>query len=137
MIVKNPFRKLVILWLDRAKRDHGPVVVKTAVMMFILLVSSIKSIFKTHRRSAVSGTITPTDDVLSSILMLMGFSIFLLVVIDQLHYYIRELRLIRKTIDRKTEAKQKLYGQKISRDERDGEGNFCIEREGEAAGRRN
>ncbi|KAF3789433.1 hypothetical protein EJ110_NYTH18050 [Nymphaea thermarum] len=104
MIVRNPFRNLVILCLDRAKRDHGPVVVKTfAGLMFILLVSSTQSIFKTQRRSAEFGTITPTDQVLVTRLMLeaslMGFSIFLLVVIDRLHHYIRELRLLRKTIE--------------------------------------
>lgn len=57
--------------LDRVKRGRGPVVVKTLIgVLFVLMVSSLHSIFKIHKRSDEFGSITPTDQVLVSRLML-------------------------------------------------------------------
>ncbi|CAN6481070.1 unnamed protein product [Victoria cruziana] len=104
LILKNPMRKLVTMCLDRVKRGRGPVVVKTLVgVLFVLMVASLHSIFKIHKRSDEFGSITPTDQVLVSRLMLeaslMGFCIFLTLMIDRMHHYIRELRMMRKTIE--------------------------------------
>ncbi|KAJ7981282.1 B-cell receptor-associated 31-like [Quillaja saponaria] len=103
-LFKTPLRKLVILSLDRVKRGSGPVVVKTvAGTIFIVLLSSVYSIVDVQQRSEEGGVLNPTDQVLMAKHMLeaslMGFVLFLSLMIDRLHHYIRELRLLRKTME--------------------------------------
>lgn len=84
--------------------------VKTvAATVFAVLLSSVYSMVKIQQRTIEAGAINPTDQVLMSKHMLeaslMGFLLFLSLMIDRLHHYIRELRLLRKT----TEAAKKQY----------------------------
>jgi len=104
MLFKTPLRKLVIVGLDRVKRGRGPVMVKTvAGTVFLVLMSSIYSITKIQKRWIDEGAFNPTDQVLMAGHLLeatlMGSSLFLGLMIDRLHHYIRELRLRRKSIE--------------------------------------
>ncbi|PIA28807.1 hypothetical protein AQUCO_06600019v1 [Aquilegia coerulea] len=106
LLFKTPLRKLVIMSLDRVKRGRGPIVVKTiGGTVFMVLTSSIYSMMKIQKRSfdSAGGVLNPTDQVLMSKHLLeaslMGFSLFLSLMIDRLHHYIRELRLLRKSME--------------------------------------
>ncbi|KAK8494844.1 hypothetical protein V6N12_055165 [Hibiscus sabdariffa] len=101
---KTPFRKLVIMGLDRLKQGRGPVVVKTvAGTVFLVMMSSVYSVAEIQKRWADDGVTNPTDQILmaTSLLQatLMGGTIFLALMIDRLHHYIRELRIRRKSMD--------------------------------------
>uniref|UniRef100_A0A5B7AZN4 Endoplasmic reticulum transmembrane protein n=1 Tax=Davidia involucrata TaxID=16924 RepID=A0A5B7AZN4_DAVIN len=102
LLFKTPLRKLVIMALDRVKRGNGPLVVKTvAAVLFVALVVNVYSVTEIQSRSL--DALNPTDQVIMSNYMLeaslMGFLLFLLLMIDRLHHYIRELRLLRKTME--------------------------------------
>ncbi|GLT45791.1 hypothetical protein SLA2020_196130 [Shorea laevis] len=104
LVFKTPFRKLVIMGLDRLKRGRGPVVVKTvAATVFVVMMSSIYSMIKIQKRGIDDGAANPTDQVLMAKHLLeatlMGASLFLALMIDRLHHYIRELRIRRKTME--------------------------------------
>ncbi|XP_041008179.1 B-cell receptor-associated protein 31 [Juglans microcarpa x Juglans regia] len=104
LLFKSPLRKLVILTLDRVKRGRGPVMVKTVGgTILIVLASSVYSMVKIQSRTMEAGVANPTDQVLMSQHMLeaslMGFMLFLSLMIDRLHHYIRELSLLRKTME--------------------------------------
>ncbi|CAN0914461.1 hypothetical protein LINGRAHAP2_LOCUS28586 [Linum grandiflorum] len=104
LLFKTPLRKLVIMALDRLKRGRGPVVVKTvAGTLLLVLFSSLYSMVTIQNRSIEAGAPNPTDQVLMSRHLLeaslMGFVLFLSLMIDRLHHYIRELRQLRKTMD--------------------------------------
>jgi len=104
LLFKNPLRKLVVFTLDRLKRGRGPVTVKTiAATVFLVLSSSVYSMVKIQNRSAEAGALNPTDQVLMARHLLeaslMGFLLFLALMIDRLHHYIRELRLLRKAME--------------------------------------
>lgn len=103
-VFKTPLRKLVILSLDRAKRGRGPIVVKTVSgTVFIMMMSTLYSVVAIQRRWIEDGEVNPTDQVLLAKKLLeaslMGFSLFLGLMIDRLHHYIRELRIRRKTVE--------------------------------------
>ncbi|KAK4711440.1 hypothetical protein R3W88_005953 [Solanum pinnatisectum] len=99
LIFKTPLRKLVIMGMDRVKRGRGPIVVKTTGgTIFIVMLSSIYSVVSIHKRWIdEDGNVTPTDQILMAQHLLeaslMGFSLFLALMIDRLHHYIRELRM--------------------------------------------
>ncbi|XP_010252455.1 PREDICTED: uncharacterized protein LOC104594039 [Nelumbo nucifera] len=104
-LFKTPLRKLIIMGLDRVKRGRGPVMVKTVCgTILVVLLSSVYSMTKIQNRSMDSaGIVNPTDQVLMAKHLLeaslMGFSLFLALMIDRLHHYIRELRLLRKSME--------------------------------------
>ncbi|KAF8414117.1 hypothetical protein HHK36_002116 [Tetracentron sinense] len=104
LLFKTPLRKLVIMGLDRVKRGSGPMIVKTVLgTVFVVLISSLYSMMKIQKRSIDASAVNPTDQVLMAKHLLeaslMGFSIFLALMIDRLHHYIRELRILRKSIE--------------------------------------
>ncbi|CAN8287664.1 unnamed protein product [Cochlearia groenlandica] len=104
LLFKTPLRKLIILTFDRIKRGRGPVVVKTiGATVFVVLMSSVYSLLNIHRQAEEGAALNPTDQVLASKYLLeaslMGFVLFLSLMIDRLHHYIRELRLLRKTME--------------------------------------
>ncbi|KAL7000077.1 hypothetical protein U1Q18_001227 [Sarracenia purpurea var. burkii] len=106
LLFKTPLRKLVIMALDFVKRGTGPLVVKTiSGVIFVMMSIDVYSIKEIRNRSFE--TLNPTDQVIFAGLMLeaslMGFLLFLLLMIDRLHHYIRELSLLRKA----TEAAKK------------------------------
>lgn len=104
-VFKTPMRKLVIMGLDRLKRGRGPIVVKTvAGTVFVVMMSSLYNVMKIQKRWIEDGEyVNPTDQVLSAQHLLetslMGFSLFLALMIDRLHHYIRELRIRRKSME--------------------------------------
>ncbi|MCD9639690.1 b-cell receptor-associated protein [Datura stramonium] len=77
-LFRTHLRKLIIMTLDRVKRGSGPL-------------------------SRPADSVNPTDQILLAHQILeaalMGFSLFLGLMIDRLHHYIRELRLLRKTME--------------------------------------
>ncbi|KNA24722.1 hypothetical protein SOVF_013110 [Spinacia oleracea] len=104
LLFRTPLRKLVIMGLDRMKRGRGPVVITTVGgTILVLLVSSVSNILTFQQREIEPGTINPTDQVLFTRNLLdtslMGFILFLGLMMDRLHHYIRELRLLRKTME--------------------------------------
>ncbi|KAJ6725194.1 hypothetical protein OIU85_023049 [Salix viminalis] len=104
-VFKTPSRKLLIMSLDRVKRGRGPVMVKTvAGTVFVVLMSSVYSMVKIHKRGFHDGgVVNPSDQVLMAKHLLeatlMGSVLFLGLMIDRLHHYIRELRMRRKTME--------------------------------------
>lgn len=103
-LFKSPLRKLVIVGLDQLKRGRGPVMVKTvAGTVFVVFMSSAYSMTKIQKRRIDEGALNPTDQVLMAkhILeaTLMGSSLFLALMIDRLHHYMRELRVRRKSME--------------------------------------
>ncbi|KAM1652731.1 hypothetical protein TB2_005129 [Malus domestica] len=104
-LFRTPFRKLVILGLDQIKRGRGPVVVKTvAATVFVVLMTNVYSIVKIRGSRIDKGAVlSPTDQVLMIKHLLdatlMGCSLFLALMIDRLHHYIRELRIRRKGME--------------------------------------
>ncbi|KAA8520121.1 hypothetical protein F0562_014377 [Nyssa sinensis] len=103
-VFKTPLRKLVIMSLDRVKRGRGPIIVKTAAAtLFVVMMSSVYSMVKIQKRWIEDGNVNPTDQVLMAKHLLeaslMGFSLFLALMVDRLHHYIRELRIRRKSME--------------------------------------
>ncbi|XP_057764936.1 uncharacterized protein LOC130985814 [Salvia miltiorrhiza] len=104
-VFKTPLRKLVIMGLDRLKRGRGPVVVKTiSGTLFVLMVATVYNVVAIQRRWIQDGAeVNPTDQVILAKHLLeaslMGFSLFLALMIDRLHHYIRELRIRRKSAE--------------------------------------
>lgn len=104
LLFKTPLRKLVIMGLDRVKRGRGPIMVKTvAGTVLVVLISSVYSMMKIRKRGIDDDVVNPTDQVLMAKHLLetslMGFTLFLSLMIDRLHHYIRELRLRRKSME--------------------------------------
>lgn len=91
--------------LDRIKRGRGPIVVKTiGGTIFMVMLSTIYSVVSIRKRWIdEDGNITPTDQILMAQHLLeaslMGFSLFLALMVDRLHHYIRELRMRRKSME--------------------------------------
>ncbi|KAL7130322.1 hypothetical protein ABFS83_13G125900 [Erythranthe nasuta] len=103
-VFKTPVRKLVIMGLDRVKRGRGPIVVKTvAGTVFVVMMATVYNVVKIQRRWIQDVEVNPTDQVLLAKHLLeaslMGFSLFLALMIDRLHHYIRELRIRRKNME--------------------------------------
>ncbi|CAJ1962525.1 unnamed protein product [Sphenostylis stenocarpa] len=105
LLFKTPLRKLVIMGLDRLKRGRGPLIVKTvAGTILVVLLSSVYSMVKIQKREIEEGgSVNPTDQVLMARHLLeatlMGAILFLALMIDRLHHYIRELRIRRKGME--------------------------------------
>ncbi|KAK6919344.1 hypothetical protein RJ641_015248 [Dillenia turbinata] len=101
---KTPLRKLMILGLDRAKQGRGPIMVKTvAATVLVVMMTSVYGIIGIQHRFLETGSTNPTDMILFGQHLLeaslMGFLLFLGLMIDRVHHYIRELRILRKTME--------------------------------------
>ncbi|XP_058220359.1 uncharacterized protein LOC131330700 [Rhododendron vialii] len=88
LLFKTPLRNLAVMALSRLKRDAGPLVAKTvAGVVFVMMSTSVYNITEIHSRPIES--LNPTDQVLLGRQMLeaslMGFLLFLSLVIDRLH----------------------------------------------------
>lgn len=87
------------------KRGKGPIIMKTVSgTIFILFVTTVHSIIDaTGRGDAEPGKLNPTDQIIMVRHLLdsslMGFILFLELMIDRLHQYIRELGQLRKTME--------------------------------------
>ncbi|KVI02308.1 uncharacterized protein LOC112501227 [Cynara cardunculus var. scolymus] len=93
LLFRTPLRKLVMVVMDRLKEGRGPVMSTVAATLFVFLMSTLYSIMKIQQRSMENGAVNPTDHVLlaNHILdaSLMGFCLFLGLMIDRLHYYVK------------------------------------------------
>lgn len=88
--------------LDRVKRGRGPLVVKSvAATVLVMMAYTVYTIQELSSRPVES--FNPTEQVLLAYQVLdaslMGFSLFLALMIDRLHHYMRELRMLRKTME--------------------------------------
>lgn len=104
MIKLGPLRKLTMNALDQVKTGKGPAMVKTlACTMSVIMASSITSILKIQNRATKIGTMTPMDQILLKTHLLeaslMGFSLFLALIIDRLHHQLRKLGGFRANMD--------------------------------------
>ncbi|XP_009361097.1 uncharacterized protein LOC103951454 [Pyrus x bretschneideri] len=104
LLFRTPLRKLVIVGLDRSKQGRGPLVVKSVGGTILVFFSStIYSVFSVQKRLSEAGFVNPTDEVLMAHRLLeaslIGFSLFLAMIIDRLHYSIKELRLLRGLVE--------------------------------------
>ncbi|VFQ93786.1 unnamed protein product [Cuscuta campestris] len=102
LLFKTPLRKLLIAAIDRAKRGRGPLVVKSVgATVLVLLIYTVYSIRDIQSRPLEN--LNPTEQVLLAYQVLqaslMGFALFLSLMIDRLHHYIRELRVLRKVME--------------------------------------
>jgi B-cell receptor-associated protein 31 len=104
-VFKTPLRKLVIIGLNRVKRGSGPTIVKTvAGTAFVLMLSSVRNVVLIQNRwIQEDADVNPTDQILLANHLLqaslLGFLLFLALMIDRLHHYIRELYIRRKAIE--------------------------------------
>ncbi|XP_016195329.1 uncharacterized protein LOC107636321 isoform X1 [Arachis ipaensis] len=112
LLFKTPFRKLLILTLDRLKRARGPLVLNTAAASLVtLLLSGVYGIINIQRRQIHDDGhvhLNPTDQLLMAnhllqttligIFAIFGAVLFLAVIIDRLHHCMRELRIRRKNL---------------------------------------
>ncbi|XP_047335541.1 uncharacterized protein LOC124939075 [Impatiens glandulifera] len=110
-VFKTLLRKPVIRSLDRVKRDRGPIIVKAvAGTILAAMVSRIFSMMKIQKRYWLGNEeINSTSEqlLLSRHLLeasLMGFSLFLGLMIERLHHYIRELDIRRKTMKKQNQV---------------------------------
>ncbi|OEL20536.1 hypothetical protein BAE44_0018445 [Dichanthelium oligosanthes] len=118
LLFRTPARRLALLAIDRAKRGRGPIMAKTvAATMLLVLASAGYSLDKIRRRTGELGQLTPTDQVLASRHLLeaslMGYSLFLGLIIDRLHHYIRELRTMKKNMEAVTKQSRTLEEAKL------------------------
>ncbi|XP_011086195.1 B-cell receptor-associated protein 31-like [Sesamum indicum] len=116
-IFKNPLRKTVIMGLDRIKRGSGPIVVQTVGgTVFVVMLATLYNAVAIKRRQMRDATTDSTDQILCARHLLgaslMGFSLFLVLTIDRLHHYIRELRIWRKSIEALKKQNQALEDEK-------------------------
>ncbi|KAK7372007.1 hypothetical protein VNO80_05375 [Phaseolus coccineus] len=100
----NPIRKLVVKGLDLSKQGRGPLVTKTvAATMLVVFSSTVYTITQIQKRLKDAGAVNPTDEVVMAHRLLeaslLGFSLFLGLIIDRQHYYIREINLMRKNFE--------------------------------------
>ncbi|KAM1149358.1 hypothetical protein ACFX15_029839 [Malus domestica] len=120
LLFRTPLRKLVIVGLDRSKQGRGPLVAKSVGGTILVFFSStIYSVFNVQKRLSEAGFVNPTDEVLMAHRLLeaslIGFSLFLAMIIDRLHYYIKELHLLRERVEEVKNLK-KDYERKKSTD---------------------
>lgn len=106
LLFSTPLRRLLLSALNQVKRGRGPIIVKTiSGTIFAVLFSSVYNsvMIKRRGKSDEAADLSPTDQVLFAKHLLesslMGFVLFLTLIIDRLHYYIRELSLRRKTME--------------------------------------
>ncbi|KAL7584541.1 hypothetical protein Lser_V15G45130 [Lactuca serriola] len=103
LLFHSPIRNLVVTGLDRLKQGRGLVASRTVTtILSVVFVFNLYGIYKNQKHMMEVGVTNPTDRVLLSnhILeaSLMGFCLFLGLMIDRLHYYVKELWLLRKSL---------------------------------------
>ncbi|KAK6158079.1 hypothetical protein DH2020_005393 [Rehmannia glutinosa] len=104
LLFRTPLRKPLLILLDRLKQGRGPVVASTAGgTLFVIMVSLLYNITTIQNRSVEAGGVNPTDQVLLANQLLeaslLGFALFLALMIDRIHYYIKEVRMLRKHLE--------------------------------------
>ncbi|KAJ0972610.1 hypothetical protein J5N97_020569 [Dioscorea zingiberensis] len=96
--------ELAMTALDQLRMGKGPATIKTlACTMSAIWLSSIISILKMRSKSMKLGTVSPVDQVLWRTHLLeaslIGYTLFLALVINRLHHYLRKIAHLQKTIN--------------------------------------
>ncbi|KAM7492715.1 hypothetical protein LguiA_035636 [Lonicera macranthoides] len=104
LLFRSPLRKILIMVLDRVKQGRGPIMASSvAGTLSVVFISTLYSIVKIQKRSSDGIVVNPTDQILLANHLLeaslMGFSLFLAVMIDRLHYYVKELGMLRRSLE--------------------------------------
>ncbi|XP_030444816.1 uncharacterized protein LOC115667363 [Syzygium oleosum] len=104
LLFRSPLRMLLMLGLDRMKRGRARLVAGTlATTMVVVFSSAVYNVLGVQRRLTDAAIINPTDEVLMAHSLLeaslMGFSLFLGILIDRLHYYVKEIYLLRNNFE--------------------------------------
>ncbi|XP_012070866.1 uncharacterized protein LOC105632986 isoform X1 [Jatropha curcas] len=104
LLFRSPMRKVLMVGIDYMKRGRGQLVAKTvAATLFGVFSAILYSVMQIQKRTLESGVVNPTDEVLLAERLLeatlMGFSLFLAMMADRLHYYIKELYRVRKEVE--------------------------------------
>ncbi|WCJ32957.1 B-cell receptor-associated 31-like [Euphorbia peplus] len=112
LMFNNPLRKLVIIGIDQLKRGRAPLVAKTvAATLSVVFGAILYSVMQIQKRVIDSGILNSTDEVLIAERLLeaslMGFSLFLAMMTDRVHYYIKELHQLRKELKRSKQDHEK------------------------------
>ncbi|KAL9383573.1 hypothetical protein Peur_023896 [Populus x canadensis] len=104
LLFRTPVRKLVIMAMDQLKQGKGPLVAKTvATTLIVVFTSVLHNALQIRKRLLDAGAVNSADEVLmvERILeaSLLGFSLFLAMMIDRLHCYIKELLQVRNELE--------------------------------------
>ncbi|KAL1189693.1 hypothetical protein V5N11_035972 [Cardamine amara subsp. amara] len=101
----TPVRRVVVKLIDLLKQGRGPLVLKTVAATIIILFGSVmySTIQINTRVSESGGVANSTDQVMFANRLLeaflMGTILFMAMVIDRMHYYTRELQIIRRNLE--------------------------------------
>ncbi|KAF2314203.1 hypothetical protein GH714_024045 [Hevea brasiliensis] len=101
---KTPLRNLLVVGIDKLKRGRGPLVAKTVAATLLVVFSAILySVMEIRKRALEAGVVNSTDEVLMAERLLeaslMGFSLFLAMMADRLHYHMKELYRLREEME--------------------------------------
>ncbi|KAJ1704685.1 hypothetical protein LUZ63_004464 [Rhynchospora breviuscula] len=113
----GPLRDLAMKGVDGMKSGRGPATVKTlACTMAVILASSVYSLLRIQGRGArLGGNVSPMDQVLWRTHLLeaslIGYTLFLAILIDRLHHYLKKLILLRKTVATSREETERLQNE--------------------------
>ncbi|KAF2314177.1 hypothetical protein GH714_023889 [Hevea brasiliensis] len=96
LLFRTPLRNLLVVGIDKLKRGRGPLVAKTVAATLLVVFSAILySVMEIRKRALEAGVVNSTDEVLMAERLLeaslMGFSLFLAMMADRLHYHMKEL----------------------------------------------
>uniref|UniRef100_A0A6N2LVV1 Endoplasmic reticulum transmembrane protein n=1 Tax=Salix viminalis TaxID=40686 RepID=A0A6N2LVV1_SALVM len=125
LLFRNPLRKLVILGMNQLKQGKGPLVAKTvATTLVVVFTSVLHNALQIRKRLLDTGAVNSTDEILMADRVLeatlLGFSLFLALMIDRLHYYIKDLFLVRNDLEEVKRVNQLDYKDKRIPTEREG-----------------
>ncbi|KAJ9153804.1 hypothetical protein P3X46_027206 [Hevea brasiliensis] len=118
LLFRTPLRNLLVVGIDKLKRGRGPLVAKTVAATLLVVFSAILySVMEIRKRALEAGVVNSTDEVLMAERLLeaslMGFSLFLAMMADRLHYHMKELYRLREELEQVKKSKQE-YGSKES-----------------------
>ncbi|KZV58503.1 hypothetical protein F511_23756 [Dorcoceras hygrometricum] len=106
LLFRTPLRSPILMILDRMKQGKGPVVASSAGgTLFVILVSILVTINNMMRNQSEDPAVAanPTDQVLFANYLLqatlLGFGLFLALMIDRIHYYIKEIGRLRNHLE--------------------------------------
>ncbi|XP_073127183.1 uncharacterized protein [Henckelia pumila] len=104
LLFRTPLRKPLLMLLDRLKQGRGPIVASTAgATLFVIMASLLFNIYGIQNRSEEGAAANPTEQILYATHLLeaslLGFALFLALMIDRIHYYIKEVRMLRKHLE--------------------------------------
>ncbi|KAK1259654.1 hypothetical protein QJS04_geneDACA020781 [Acorus gramineus] len=103
MVKIGPLRELVMRSIDQLKMGPSMVIVKTlACTALAIFLSSVFGVVKIQNKGAKLGTVTPMDQVIWGTQLLdaslLGFILFLGLVIDRMHRFLQKLTALKETI---------------------------------------